>query len=152
MKDIKNYEGLYAVTEDGKVWSYKNSRWLSPLNNRGYLRVQLCKEGKVTSYSIHRLVAAAYLPNPEGLPQVNHKDEDKTNNSVANLEWCSAEYNNSYGTHLARLRKSVYCVELDRSFESLADAAQTVNIAYCGISNCLSGRRKTAGGYHWRYV
>ena len=152
MRDIKNYEGLYAVTEDGRVWSYRNEKYLTPLKSRGYFRVQLSKEGKRPAYLIHRLVAEAYLPNPDNLPQVNHKDENKANNSVSNLEWCTAAYNNSYGTHLEQLKKAVYCVELDKSFNSLDEAAKAVNIAYCGISNCLNGRRDTAGGYHWRYV
>ena len=152
MKDIKNYEGLYAVTEDGRVWSYRNNKWLKPLDSRGYVHVQLSKNGNRVNYLVHRLVAEAYLPNPNNLPHVNHKDEKKLNNSVDNLEWCTEAYNNSYGTHLARLRKPVHCIELDKTFSSLYEAAKAVNIAYCGISNCLSGRRQTAGGYHWRYI
>ena len=152
MKDIKNYEGLYAVTEDGKVWSYGSNKWLSPLNSRGYCRVQLCKGGKVTAYLIHRLVAEAYLSNPLNLPHVNHKDENKANNSVANLEWCSVDYNNKYGTHATCTMKPIYCIELDKTFASLKEATEVINIAQSSISNCLAGRRKTAGGYHWRYV
>ena len=152
MKDIKNYEGLYAVTEDGRVWSYKNSKWLNPLNNRGYQRVQLCKEGKRIAYSIHRLVAETYLPNPKSLPCVNHKNEIKTDNRVENLEWCTVAYNNSYGTHLTQLMKSIYCEELARVFTSVNEAASTMNINQSSISNCLAGRRKTAGGYHFEYI
>ena len=152
MKDIKNYEGLYAVTEDGNVWSYKSKKWLVPLNSRGYQRVQLCKDGTRIAYSIHRLVALTYIPNPNNLPQVNHKDEDKTNNSVTNLEWCSADYNNKYGTHATCTMKPIYCIELDRIFNSSKEAAHTLGFAQCSLSNCLTGRRKTAGGYHWRYA
>ena len=152
MKDIKNYEGIYAITEDGKVWSYKNNKWLKPIKVKGYLRVQLCKEGKRPAYLVHRLVAETYLPNPNNLPCVNHKDEDKTNNDVSNLEWCTVAYNNSYGTHLTQLMKSIYCEELACTYTSVNEAAKAVNINQSSLSNCLAGRRKTASGYHWRYA
>ena len=89
MKDIQGYEGLYAVTSCGKVWSYKNERFLKPYKKRdGYLEVYLYKGGERKHYIIHRLVAMAYIPNPDNLPQVNHKDENKENNALPNLEWC----------------------------------------------------------------
>lgn len=88
MVDIKGFEGRYAVTEDGQVWSYKSNRFLSPyLNQRGYLLVDLCGDGFRKQYRVHRLVAEAFIPNPLGLETVNHKDEVKTNNHVDNLEW-----------------------------------------------------------------
>ena len=88
MKDVVGYEGLYAVTSCGKVWSYKSKRFLTPENNgRGYFRVKLCKDGKEKKYMIHRLVAEAYIPNQDNLPQVDHIDNDKTHNYVNNLQW-----------------------------------------------------------------
>jgi hypothetical protein len=99
MRDIPGFEGKYAITSCGKVWSHKRKRFLKPqMNEKGYLRIQL--HGKY--YRIHRLVAMAYLPNPNNLPQVNHKDENKQNNCLNNLEWCDAKYNNNYGTKIQR--------------------------------------------------
>ena len=106
MRDIKDYEGLYAITSCGRVWSYRRKKFLKPGNSRGYLTVTLCKEGQQKTYSIHRLVAEAYIPNPEGLPQVNHKDECKTNNCINNLEWCDGVYNVNYGTRNLRAVKT----------------------------------------------
>ena len=124
MKDIKNYEGLYAVTSCGKVWSYRNNKFLKPGLVSGYLQVVLADKGSRAQYKVHRLVAEAYIPNPKGLPQVNHKDENKLNNSVNNLEWMTAEENANYGTRSERignkLGKPVYCVELDKVFDSIA--------------------------------
>jgi hypothetical protein len=107
MKDIKGYEGLYAITSCGKVWSHKNKRFLklqynSNRPNFKYFRVYLYKDGKPTPYQVHRLVAEAYIPNPNNLPLVNHKDENKFHNWVNNLEWCTYLYNNTYGTALQR--------------------------------------------------
>ena len=107
MKDIKNYEGLYAITSCGKVWSYRRKKFLKPdINQGGYYRIGLCKNGEVKKYLIHRLVAEAYLPNPEDLPQVNHKDEIKTHNYLQNLEWCNSKYNQNYGSRNIHCQKS----------------------------------------------
>lgn len=104
MKDIKNYEGLYAVTSCGKVWSYKSKRFIIPhLNPRGYLRIKLYKNGSYTTYNVHRLVAETYIPNPENKEQVNHKDENKVNNCVNNLEWMTGKENANYGTRNERI-------------------------------------------------
>ena len=157
MKDIKNYEGLYAITEDGNVYSYISKKYLKPgLNSSGYYQVNLCKEGKKKTFSIHRLVAEAFIPNPDNLPCVNHLDECKSNNCVDNLEWCSIEYNNAYGTRTEKAAKKrsipVYCVELDRVFKSGREAAEELGLHRENISKCLKGRYKTTGGYHFRYA
>lgn len=157
MKDIKNYEGIYAITEDGRVWSYKSNKFLRlGYHHSGYLNVRLFKDNVGKSYSVHRLVAEAYISNPNKYPYVNHKDENKTNNSVDNLEWCTAEYNNKYGTRRDRatekLQKSIYCIELDKVFSNAYEAAEQLNLKRPNIWCALSGRSKTAGGYHWRYV
>lgn len=144
---------MYAVSDDGQVWSYKSKKFLKPMSDSdGYLQVSLCKEGKVKSRKIHRLVAEAFIPNPLGLPQVNHRNEVKSDNRIENLEWCSAKDNVNYGTRTERTRKPVYCIELDKTFESLSAAAAEVNGSVGHISNCCQGKRNTHCGYHWCYA
>ncbi len=87
MKDIKNYEKLYAITENGEVWSHRSNRFIKPaVDKDGYERICLVKDRQKKNYYVHRLVAQTYLDNPNNLPQVNHKDENKHNNTVENLE------------------------------------------------------------------
>lgn len=109
-KDIVGYEGLYQVSNLGNVKRLKGYKGrgkgyiveehlIQPsINSRGYQNVVLCKNGKTKTFSMHRLVAIAFLDNSDNLPQVNHKDENKLNNCVDNLEWCDSKYNNNYGT------------------------------------------------------
>lgn len=156
MKDIKGYEGLYAITSCGKVWSYRSKKFLkSCKQSTEYLAVTLCKDGTRKSYTIHRLVAEAYLPNPNNLPQVNHKDENKTHNYINNLEWCDNTYNVNYGTHNKRVgrarSKTVICVETNIVYYSPTEVEQTLGIDASSIHKCCKGKRHTAGGYHWRY-
>ena len=157
MKDVKGYEGLYAVTSCGKVWSYRRQKFLKPRVNRGgYLYVNLSKNGKAKSYVVHRLVAEAYIPNPDNLPMINHKDECKTNNCLQNLEWCDASYNINYGTRNEKvaisLKIPIIQFDLDgnfiREWPSATDVGKEVNSNIC---ECLKGRRKTAIGYIWKY-
>lgn len=152
MKDIKGYEGLYAVTSCGKVWGYKRNRFLSPRLHNGYLRVALCKNGVTKDFFVQRIVAEAFIPNPNNLPQVNHKDENKENNCVRNLEWCNAEYNINYGTRNSRMSKGVRCVELNKIYNSITEAAQDTKVKIQHISACLLGHQKTAGKCHWEFV
>lgn len=153
MKDIKGYEGLYAVTSCGKVWSYRTQKFLSPSNNRGYLRVELYgSDGSRKKHSIHRLVAETYIPNPNNKPQVNHLDECKSNNCVSNLEWATESENTNYGTRNKKVSKAVYCVELDKVYESQSIAARELGLFPNNISRCCNGHLKTTGGYHWRYA
>ena len=156
MKDIKDYESLYAITRDGRVWSYKSNKFLKPSLVRGYHRVILYKEGKEKAFRIHRLVAEAFIPNPDGLPQVNHKDEDKSNNCVENLEWCDAKYNANYGTRTERainkISIPIYCVELDKTFKSQTEAAKELGLDNRNINKCCKGKVKTHSGYHFRYA
>ena len=157
MKDIRNYENIYAITEEGQVWSYKSNRFLSPtLLASGYLQVELYKNGKGKKFLVHRLVAEAFLPNPEELPQVNHISEIKTDNRVSNLCWMTAKDNDNHGTRNKRIAKAlaipVYCVELDKKYESIAEAARDLNLSTSNLSKCLRKIRHTCGGYHWEYV
>ena len=156
MKDIKGFEGLYAITSCGKVWSYRNKKCLKPYKqSKGYLAVSLYKDGTQKKYNIHRLVAEAYLPNPNNLPQVNHKDENKTHNYINNLEWCDNTYNVNYGTRNKRVgrarSKTVICVETNIVYYSPTEVEQTLGIDASSIHKCCKGKRHTAGGYHWRY-
>lgn len=112
-KDIKGYEGLYQISNIGRVKSLsridsrgnkRNEKILKiSKNNSGYYFVGLCKNGKVKQYLIHRLVAEAFVRNPYNYSEVNHKDEDKQNNIADNLEWCTHEYNCKYGTRNKRV-------------------------------------------------
>lgn len=147
---------MYAVTSCGKVYSYKSKKFLKPRKHSGgYLQVSLCKNSKHKTYYIHRLVAEAYLPNPEELPQVNHKDENKENNALPNLEWCDMTYNNNYGSRNERagkaLGKPVYCIELDKTFDSSHAAARELGLIQQSITKCCTGKYKTTGGFHFRY-
>ena len=96
-KPIKNWEDLYEITNDGKVYSIRSGKFLKPrLSLDGYERVSLCRDGKHYDMRIHRLVAEAFLENENNLPQVNHKDFNKCNNYVSNLEWCTGKDNVHY--------------------------------------------------------
>ena len=98
-RPIKGYEGLYEVSNTGLVRNVVKGRYLKPgFDKNGYLKCVLSKGGKQRTVYIHRLVATAFIPNPDGLPQVNHRDEDKTRNVVDNLEWCTSKYNVNYGS------------------------------------------------------
>lgn len=157
MKDIKNYEGLYAVTSCGKVWSYKSKKFLKLRERKdGYLCVDLCKDGIKKTCFIHRLVAEAYIPNPENKPQINHIDEDKSHNWINNLEWATAKENVNHGTRNERARKAngkpVYCVELDKVFSNAREAGKEIGRTSSAVCYCLHGNTKTCGGYHWRYA
>lgn len=148
MKDIKGYEGLYAVTPEGEVWSYKYKKFLKPRKcSNGYLQVNLCKDGKEKNHLIHRLVAEAYIPNPDNLPQVDHIDNDKTHNYVNNLQWITHRDNNRKSKNKPILQYSLDG-ELIREWECAADVGKEVRST---IWKCLNGRYKTAYNYIWKY-
>ena len=158
MKDIPGYEGLYAVTSCGKVWGHKRKKFLKPdMRGNGYLYVGLCKNNIVHKYNIHQLVAITYLPNPDNLPQINHKDENKLNNCLQNLEWCDAKYNCNYGTRTERAiqdkRKPVEQYDLNgnliKVWDSIAEAGRAFG-SHNNISHCITGKQKTAYGYIWK--
>ena len=174
-KDIQGYEGLYQVSSLGRVRSLdryvphktfgrkfcKGRTMITHINNAGYVTVNLCKGNKCTSFDVHRLVATAFLyaENPNAV-QVNHKDENKHNNRIDNLEWCSRSYNNTYGTKVARqkvqIEKAVLQYDVGgnfvKEFPSATAAEKEISGKFTGaISHCLSGKTKTAYGFMWRF-
>lgn len=157
-KDIEGYEGLYQVSEYGDVKSINYNRtgreqiMKQRMNDSGYCRVALTKNGTRKDYFVHRLVAEAFCDGYEEGFQVNHMDECKTNNHYSNLEWCSAQYNSNYGTRNERISKRVLCVELDMEFESTRSAAREMGYDNSNIAKCCNGKTKTYKGYHWKYI
>ena len=150
MKDIKGYEGLYAVTSCGRVWSYRRNKFLVHATIKsGYNYVNLYKDGKKKFCRVHRLVAEAYLPNPDNLPQVNHKNEVKTDNYVNNLEFCTASYNQHYGTCIERKSHRIRCIETGEVFDSLIDCERKTGCPVSNLSRHLRGSRSCVNGLHF---
>jgi hypothetical protein len=157
MQDIRGYEGLYAITTDGKVWSYRKQKFLKNYTTEdGYLYVTLYKNKKRKTIKIHRLVAETFIANPNNLPEVNHKSEIKTDNRMENLEWITKRGNANYGTRTERIhqktRKKVCCIETGVVYNSTVVAEDETGILGSHISEVANGIRKTAGGYSWRYI
>lgn len=162
-KDIKEYEGLYQVSNLGRIKSLKfgKEKILKPINHTGgYLCVDLSKNNKRLYVKIHRLVAEAFIPNPENLLQVNHKDENKKNNCVDNLEWCTPQYNSCYGTRLQRFssnkKKKVFQFDLNgnfiREWKSAVDIEKEIGLEKTNIRSCCRGEIRKAYGFIWRYA
>lgn len=168
-RPVIGYEGLYEVSSLGKVKSVSrlddNRRFLSSKqlclfsDKDNYKRVNLWKNGHMKQYPVHRLVANAFIPNPHGYPCVNHLDENKANNVIDNLEWCSFARNNSWGTRGARIarKKCIPIIQLDKKgnklhrFESCIAAAAFIGVSKSAICDCLKGRTKTCSGYILQY-
>ena len=155
-RDIPGYEGMYEVSNLGRVKNVETGRILKPGKDRyGYLQLVLSKNGIMKTIKVHRLVAQAFLPNPNNYPQVNHRDEDKTNNTIDNLEWCDAKYNINYGTRTERVCKPVLQYDLlgnfIREWPSIRKVEEKLGINNGNISMCCIGNRKSAGGYIWRF-
>lgn len=158
-RDIEGYEGIYKISEYGDIMSFKNGKKkiLKPnKNNKGYLLINLCKNGEVNRYLVHRLVAIAFCENTNCYNVVNHMDENPLNNHYSNLEWCTQQYNLNYGTRNERAAESkkikVKCIELNMIFDSVTEAAKYIYGNKSHIAQCCKGNRKTHRGYHWEYV
>ena len=156
-KPIKGYEGLYEISNFGRIRRYLQLN----TNNKGYKHITLIKDNKKTDVSIHRLVAEAFLDNPNNLPCINHKDENKLNNIVTNLEYCTYSYNSNYGTSIQRRiekqSKKVYQYTLDGQF--IREWASTCECGRNGysqqaISSCCRKElyRHTHKGFRWSYI
>lgn len=174
-KDIKGYEGLYQVSNLGRVKSLGNGgshkvERIKDLQNdtKGYKITRLSKNGVQKTLKVHRLVGEAFIPNPLNLSQINHKNEDKTDNRVENLEFCTNSYNHDYGTRNDRARnaiintdyikskiKPVYQYTMDKTlvkiWDSLSEIKRVNNYSIGDISNCCLGKRKMYKGCIWSY-
>ena len=153
--DIKGYEGKYQVSSKGRVWHVLKQRYIKGrVDKDGYKIVILyAKNGKRKFEKVHRLVAINFIGEPpKGKTQVNHKDENKQNNCVENLEWCNNKYNCNYGNRNKKISTPVYCVELDRIFYGSRQAERELGIDHSSIIKCCKGKIETCGGYHWKYT
>lgn len=171
-KDIQGYEGLYQVSNLGRVKSLNYNRSGKErilkygTNTQGYLNVCLCVNKQRKMFAVHRLVAETFIANINNLPQVNHIDENKHNNCVSNLEWCTSKYNNNYGTCAQRALltriirnsktapKKIDQYSLDGKFIKTWNSG--TELVKCGFHNgnicsCCNGLLKTSKGYIWKY-
>lgn len=184
-KDIQGFEGLYQISNFGRVKSlpfWHNNRFggfmtseqliNGRIDKKGYRYVALGKKDKVMEFKVHRLVAIHFIPNPYNYPQVNHRDENKTNNHVSNLKWCNNQYNANYGTRTDRIivargqkrkvrhpdmrKRKVLQYDLDGNFvrcwECAKDVKKELGIDNGNIGKCCMGKKSKAGGYKWKYV
>lgn len=179
-RDILGFEGAYQISNLGRVRSLdRNIYYTTPRGNTavqhkkgmilkqtpdvdGYLRVGVICEGRSKNFGVHRLVAQAFIPNPENLPCVNHKDYDKTNNSVDNLEWCTVEYNNKYSNNEERRPHSIYenregvkralsipvmCIETGQTFYSMIEAERQMHLWAGAVLSSVRTGYKVYGKY-----
>lgn len=162
-----DYRGFYQVSNWGRVKSLAREytkynaltkrnnirkipeRILKPCKNKkGYLQINLCKQGKHKSCRVHRLVAIMFIDNPDNLPEVNHKDKNKENCFASNLEWCTTLYNVRY-SHTKKINQYDLKGNLIKTWDSIADIRRKIKID--NIVPCCKGKRPTAGGYIWKY-
>ena len=162
IRAVKGFENKYDVTDDGRVYKKDGTELNYHYVKRGYKTVCLVENSRTHTKLVHRLVAEAFIPNPNNLPQVNHKDEDKENNTVNNLEWCTNYYNNHYGTGNERRRassvekakrlgecKEVICITDGKRFYSISEASRYYGINRATVSCSCSMRRN--GKLAFRY-
>lgn len=167
-KDIKDYEGIYQISDDGRVRRIYDTKPPRILKGRPglYPTVSLCKNGIAKSFSVHRLVAEHYLDKPVGTTEVNHKDGNKWNNDISNLEWVTQRENAIHAHKVLRVGfgkkpRPVRCLDKItrqpvKEYPSIADASRDVSdnpyYARIYINNVCLGRQSTACGYRWEYI
>lgn len=155
-KDIPNYEGLYQASNFGRIRNAKKKILKSYKRKDGYEKINLIKNKKKKTFYVHRIIAKTFLNEQKGKYDINHIDENKSNNSINNLEYCTNDYNNKYGTRGKRiskkLNKAVFQYDLNGNFikkwKSQKEASKKLHIF--NISSVISNRRKSAGGFLWR--
>lgn len=168
-KPIPGYEGYYEASNCGRIRNVPrliNGRWgpyqlqqhvLKTLNvHDGYLQVKFCIDNHKEQKLVHRLVAETFIPNPQGLPQVNHKDGNPSNNEISNLEWCTASENSLHRCRVlkrevGRPKKKVMCLETGKIYESSHHAARDLHLSQGGIFMVCQGKGMTAGGPHFKF-
>lgn len=185
-KPVKNFENLYEISNLGRVKSHHkyggldNRIMKQKINRYGYSCVKLSNRGHTRHVQVHRLVAETFLENPNDFPMINHKDENKLNNHVENLEWCNAQYNNTYGhrlekafpkawekwsytergrAHMSKVGKArgKRCASFKdgkmlKEFASAAEAARYYNIKKTHVVYCCEGKSKARSGMQWKYL
>lgn len=174
-KDIKGFEEFYQISNLGRIKSkdrylrtcgngvrFAKGRIIKPvICTNGYYEIHLRVDGKRTVKMLHRVVAEAFLANPNNLPEVNHKDENPANNGVENLEWCTSKYNANYGTRNQRMVKDKYLksvIMMDKhgnklkTFKSMGEAARETGADVSSMIRVCKGRQETCVGYKWKYA
>ena len=159
---IKGYEKEYMIADDGTVFRIENNSlrvMKKSVDKDGYFRVCLCKGNNKKSFFVHRLVAEMFIPETDKSKNIiNHKDENKQNNNVDNLEWCTVAYNTNYNNMNVRRmisrRKPIMAFKngYEVRFDSITEASKTLGIQHSNILKCLRGERHTAGGYSFHYI
>lgn len=153
MKDIKGFEGLYGITSCGKVYSYKRKKFVEPEKTRnGYLRVTLFKDGNRIHKSVHRLVAEAYIPNPNNYNTVDHRNGNKEQNNIQNLQWLTVADNVRKANQKIVFQFNKDTLELVNAYLGIASAAKAVGASPAAVAMCACGKNKTCKGYIWRTV
>lgn len=159
-KDVEGYEGLYQVSIFGNLYSsYVKRKLQLSLDEYGYKQVILVKNGVRKRHLLHRMVAQAFIPNPENKPQVNHIDENKTNNNVSNLEWVTSKENINHGTRTERQIYTQRIIQKSRPvicsngviYRSTREASRLLGLDNSSLNKVLKGKRKTVGGFTFEY-
>lgn len=158
-REVKEYTN-YEVNQFGEIRHKKRKKVLKPRSNNSYQYVNFKINGKNINFAVHRIVANAFIPNPNGYTEVNHKDYDKTNNCVDNLEWVSSSQNKQHAFLKKENKRSrgkavnQYTKEgiFIKTFDTITDAAEELGCCIAAISNCCLGRTKTSQGFRWSFV
>lgn len=151
-KDINGYEGIYRISNYGRIFSTRTYTYLKPLISYDYCYVNLSVNGIRKRLSLHRLVAEHFIENRSNKKEVNHIDGNKRNNKANNLEWVTRKENACHAVDiLNRKKKGVMCIETNEYFNSLKEASYNYKIASSCLSNCLAGKSKTYAGLHWKF-
>jgi len=173
-EDIKGYEGLYQISNTGRVKSQytPGGRMIKQKLNKGYSYINLFKDGRSKTFQVHRLVAITFIENPDNKPEVNHLDEDKLNNCASNLGWSTSKENANWGTRNARISEYVkahppvsaikkrrqilqICKETEKviaTYDSITTVVKKFGFHQGNISSCCAGKRNEANGYKWQYA